>query len=91
MNNDDPRLDNVVCEIARVQYAAGHNGIEIAEMWVSSYATALLEVHDGRRTNPSAFPGFGDGTPEETARRIIARLLDAGWRPPDADCLEVTP
>jgi hypothetical protein len=36
-----------------------------------------------------AFPGYGEGTPGETARRIVARLLDAGWRPPDAECLDL--
>lgn len=90
MKADDPRMEAVTCELARDSYSRGSNGIEIAEQWITACVDAVLTVQQWRATNPMAFPGFGDGTAEETARRIIARLLDAGWRPADADCLEVT-
>ncbi|MFE0692859.1 hypothetical protein [Streptomyces sp. NPDC058869] len=89
MKADDPRMANVDCAIARIGYQYGQTGIQIAEQWVVSHIEALLAVTEGRSHNPAAFPGFGEGTADETARRIIARLLDAGWRPPDADCLDL--
>lgn len=91
MNADDPRMQLVVCELARMRYEDGENGIEIAEGWIVACVSAVLAVQEGRAKNPMAFPGYGDGTPEETARRTIARLLDAGWRPPDAECLDLQP
>lgn len=89
MNADDPRMNDVVCAIARIGYAHGKTGIEIAEQWIVAHLDALLAVTAGRADNPMAFPGFGEGTSEETARRIVARLIDAGWRPPDIECLSL--
>ena len=89
MKASDPRMDLVVCELARMNYEAGQNGIEIGEQWVTAAVSAVLAVQRGRAENPMAFPGYGDGTAEEAARRIIARLLDAGWRPPDTECLDL--
>ncbi|WP_330173036.1 hypothetical protein OG875_05155 [Streptomyces sp. NBC_01498] len=89
MKADDPRMDGVVCELARMSYVSGKSGIEVAEDWIVPYLEALLSVREWRAKDPAAYPGFGDGSTAETARRIIARLLDAGWRPPDADCLDV--
>lgn len=89
MDADDPRMDSVECAIARIGYAHGQNGLEIAEQWINNLLDALLEVRAARAKNPEAFPGFGDGTSTETTRRIIARLLDAGWRPADAECLDL--
>lgn len=91
MNLDDPRMETVDCAIARVGYEHGKTGIQIAEQWIVAHLDALLAVTDGRTKNPMAFPGFGDGTSEETARRIVARLIDAGWRPPDTECLDLPP
>jgi hypothetical protein len=82
MNADDPRMALVECINARLDYENGLNGIEIAEEWTSVLVTALLTVRETRAQHPGAFPGFGDATADETARRIVARLLDAGWRPP---------
>lgn len=89
MKADDPRMATVDCAIARMNYAHGMTGIEIAQQWIVAHLDALIAVHDGRAQNPLAFPGFGDGTTQETGRRILARLLDAGWRPPDAECLDL--
>ena len=89
MDANDPRMRLVDCEIARARYEAGDTGVEIAEGWATAAVYAVLAVHDGRAKDPRSFPGVGDGTPEETARRIVARLLDAGWRPPDAECLDL--
>ncbi|GLP64255.1 hypothetical protein TUSST3_08750 [Streptomyces sp. TUS-ST3] len=89
MKADDPRMDLVVCELARMHYEAGENGIQIGERWATASVSAVLAVQEGRAKDPMAFPGYGTGTAEEAARRIIARLLDAGWRPPDAECLDL--
>ena len=89
MDATDPRMQIVDCAIARVGYEHGRTGIEIAEQWIVAGIDALLAVREGRAKNPMAFPGYGDGTTEEAARRIVARLLDAGWRPPDTECLDL--
>jgi hypothetical protein len=90
MDTNDPRMANVDCALARIGYENGRTGIEIAVQWIVAHVDAILAVREGRAKNPMAFPGFGDGTSEETARRIVARLIDAGWRPPDTECLEMS-
>ncbi|MET9222399.1 hypothetical protein ABZX65_27045 [Streptomyces sp. NPDC003300] len=82
-------MATVECAIARINYDAGKTGIEIAQQWIVAHLEAFIAVRDERAKNPMNFPGFGDGTPEETARRVVARLLDAGWRPPDTECLDL--
>lgn len=89
MDANDPRMTLVDCAIARVGYEYGKTGLDIAEQWIVSHVDALLAVLAGRAENPMAFPGYGEATSQETARRIVARLLDAGWRPPDAECLDL--
>ncbi|MFI2078609.1 hypothetical protein [Streptomyces triculaminicus] len=90
MNPDDPRMDNVECGLARAGYKYGQNGLEIAERIVNTRIWALLEVRAGRALNPEAFPAYGpDASAECAARRIVACLLDAGWRPPDTECLNL--
>ncbi|WP_405531574.1 hypothetical protein OG592_27240 [Streptomyces avidinii] len=82
-------MDRVDCELAKVFYRAGRDGLDIAEMWVSSIGGALIEVQNARAVRPEACPQFGpEATPHVAARRIIARLLDAGWRPADPECLD---
>lgn len=87
--SNDP-MANVECPIARDGYTRGHNGIEIAELWIAATIDAALTVRQARTEDPTAFPDYGDATPEETARRAVARLLDSGWRPPDGECLDVS-
>ncbi|HZX37954.1 MAG TPA: hypothetical protein VFF37_06400 [Streptomyces sp.] len=91
MNADDPRMANVECGLALTSYEFGHDGIHIAEQIVTTRIWALLQVRAGRAQNPGAFPTYGPDDSEEcAARRIVACLLDAGWRPPDADCLDLS-
>ncbi|MEU2236130.1 hypothetical protein [Streptomyces vietnamensis] len=87
--SDNPRMSDVVCALAQMGYASCKTGIEIAEGWIVPHVEALLAVREARAKNPAAFPSYGEGTAEETARRIVARLLDAGWRPPDSECLDL--
>lgn len=90
MEPNDPRMDDVHCGIAKYQYGLGSNGLKIAEGVIEAHISALLDVRAGRELNPDAFPTYGpDASAECAARRIVACLLDAGWRPPDAECLEL--
>ncbi|MGW0034782.1 hypothetical protein ACWDXD_33815 [Streptomyces sp. NPDC003314] len=83
-------MDRVVCTVAQSMYEDGRTGLDIAEMWISSVVGALITVQNARAVAPDACPQFGpEATPHVAARRIIARLLDAGWRPPDAECLDL--
>ncbi|MDI9885949.1 hypothetical protein QMZ92_16570 [Streptomyces sp. HNM0645] len=83
-------MDRVVCVVAQSMYDEGRTGLDVAEMWISSIVGALIEVQNARVLHPGACPQFGpEATPHVAARRIVARLLDAGWRPPDADCLDL--
>ncbi|MGW4043011.1 hypothetical protein [Streptomyces sp. NPDC004721] len=90
MKPDDPRMANVECGLARTSYRYGRDGVEIAEGIITTRIWALLHVRAGRAQNPDAFPTYGPDASEEcAARRIVADLLDAGWRPPDTDCLDL--
>ncbi|WP_138964239.1 hypothetical protein [Streptomyces sp. YIM 121038] len=81
-------MTNVECPLARTGYAHGQTGLKIAEDIVTTRIWALLEVRAARAESPDSFPTYGpDDSAECAARRIVACLLDAGWRPPDADCL----
>ena len=83
-------MDDVVCVAAQSMYADGKPGLDIAEMWISTITSALIQVQNVRHEDPEAVPTWGpEATPHVAARRIIARLLAAGWRPPDTDCLNV--
>lgn len=85
-------MDRVVCVVAQSMYASGETGLDIAEMWISTITAALIQVQNARHEDPAAVPTWGpDATPHTAARRIIARLLDAGWRPPDTECLDLPP
>jgi len=90
MNTDDPRLANVDSGLALTGYQLGQTGIEIAETIVTTRIWALLHVRAGRLVDPASFPTYGPDASEEcAARRIVADLLDAGWRPPDTECLDL--
>ncbi|WP_328632056.1 hypothetical protein [Streptomyces sp. NBC_00356] len=83
-------MDRVVCVVAQSMYDEGRTGLDVAEMWVSAIVSALIEVQRARAASPGACPQFGpEATPHVAARRIVARLLDAGWRPPDSECLDL--
>lgn len=89
MKPDDPRMASVECPLAQHDYANGMNGLEIAESWITACLHAVFTVRETRAKNPRTFPDYGDASPEESSRRIMARLLDAGWRPPDTESLDL--
>lgn len=89
MNHNDPRMAAVECGITRYEYGLGRNGLQIAEGAITSGIEVLIEVLASRAHDPNTFPGYGEASPQDTARRILAHLLDAGWRPPDTECLDL--
>jgi hypothetical protein len=89
MNHDDPRMTTVECGLTRYEYGLGRNGLQIAEGAVTASIEVLIDVLVARAHDPTTYPCYGEASPQDTARRIVARLLDAGWRPPDAECLDL--
>ncbi|WP_425829337.1 hypothetical protein [Streptomyces fractus] len=68
----------------RADFGAGQDAITIGAGWAVAEILAHLAVADARAHKGDAFPYYGpDPTPAATGHRIIGRLLDAGWRPPD--------
>ncbi|AJT67422.1 hypothetical protein T261_5806 [Streptomyces lydicus] len=64
--------------------ALGQDAITVATEWAEAEIGVSLTVFEARVHNPRAFPYYGaPPSAETTARRIVGRLLDAGWRPPD--------
>ncbi len=62
-------------------YAGGKDGVQVAEQWV----TTLLDAHANLRENRppgNPLPNWEDMSHEALARKIVGRLLDAGWKPP---------
>lgn len=65
-------------------YANGEDPLDHAVSRAAIEIEVAGEVTAARRHDPRTFPAYGaTPTPETTARKIIARLLDAGWKPPN--------
>lgn len=79
-------MDHQVAEdidaLAAAAYAHGQDPIDVAVGRVASLIEARDEVVRGRQENPGSFPGFGPIDKNVIGRRVVASLLDAGWRPP---------
>lgn len=76
--------------LTQSMYDEGFDGINIAEVIITTGIAALIAVQNGRADNPTSYPGYpADATPHAAARMITSQLLNAGWRPPDADALRV--
>lgn len=74
---EKPDMDYLSAEF----YAGGKDGVQVAETWV----TTLLDAHANLRENRppgNPLPNWEDMTHGALARKIVGRLLDAGWRPP---------
>lgn len=69
----------------RFVYAEGTPPLDWAETQIAMLITAREEVIASRAQRPWTFPLFGQDTSVEMiSRRIIAVLLDAGWKMPEA-------
>lgn len=68
--------------LAAASYAAGNNAIDEAVDRVALLFETRDEVIASRAKDPNNFPGFGRHDAVVVARRAIASLLDAGWKPP---------
>lgn len=68
--------------LAAAAYANGQDAIDVAVGRVATLIEVRDEVVRGRREDPRNFPGFGPTDKGVIGRRVVASLLDAGWRPP---------
>jgi|NGEPerStandDraft_6_1074524.scaffolds.fasta_scaffold11736_5 hypothetical protein len=68
--------------LAAAAYAGGQDPVDVAVGRVATLIEARDAVLKGRQENPRSFPGFGPTDKTVVGRRVVASLLDAGWRPP---------
>jgi len=75
--------DTDIDAVARSAYANGVSPIDWAVTVTKTQIECRDMIRDARRHTPSAFPIFvGSLDDDAVARRIVGRLLDAGWIPP---------
>lgn len=79
-------MTSIDSAIAASAYADGMDPIE----WAVQIAAAHIETRDlvwmAREDDPTAYPTYvGEPTSDAAARRIIASILNAGWKPPTRD------
>lgn len=74
--------------LAAAEYAHGGDPIDVAVKGIAMLIEVRDKVLGGRKENPASFPGFGSTDEVVIGRRIVASLLDAGWRPPPDDEVE---
>lgn len=70
--------------LASAEYADGQDPIDVAVGRVAMMIEIRDDVVKGRQENPRSFPMFGSTDKTVIGRRIVASLLNAGWRPPPA-------
>jgi hypothetical protein len=68
--------------LAAAAYAEGADPIDEAVQRIATMIEVRDEVLRGRKENPASFPGFGSTDKDVIGRRVVASLLNAGWRPP---------
>jgi hypothetical protein len=70
-------------ELDAVAYAQGRDPIDWAESLVKAQIQVRDEIVIARREDPCTYPGYLLALDDAAvARRILGRLLDAGWTPP---------
>lgn len=74
--------------LAAAAYAHGEDAIDVAAERIAMMIEVRDEVLKGRQENPDSFPAFGPTDKAVIGRRVVASLLDAGWRPPPHDKVE---
>lgn len=70
--------------VASAEYADGQDAIDVAVGHVAMMIDIRDGVAKGRQENPRSFPMFGSTDKTVIGRRVVASLLNAGWRPPPA-------
>lgn len=74
--------------LTRSMYEQGQDGLQIAEVIIACNIAALITVQNGRADDPAGYPCYpAEAAPHTAARMILAQLINAGWRPPDAETL----
>jgi hypothetical protein len=74
--------------LAAFAYELGQDPITVAVDLVATMIKVRDEVLRGRQEEAGSFAVFGSAEPPVVARRIMASLLNAGWRPPDDEAVE---
>lgn len=74
--------------LAAAAHAGGSDAIDVAVDRVATLIEVRDEVLRGREENPNSFPSFGSTDSTVVGRRVVASLLDAGWRPPPGGDIE---
>lgn len=77
--NDEPEQPDMDY-LSASSYADGDDTVRVAQRWVRNLLDAHTSLLDRRGDAP--LPGWEDMTHDALARKILGRLLDAGWRPP---------
>lgn len=76
--------DRIDDGLARWAYDNGEDPVDHAVVRAREEIEAAGWVLEGRAKDPSAFPGYGaTPTADSLARKIVARLMDVGWAPPE--------
>lgn len=79
MEQGPPHVD----ELSAWAYEQGTDPLDWAVKSIDTQIDVWMIVCAGRAQNPASFPGFHpDLSVEALARRIVGRLMDAGWRAP---------
>lgn len=66
-------------------YASGNDAVKVAEGAVVTLLDAHRNLVDNRSPGLPALAPWTDLTHSALARKVIGRLMDAGWRPPTSD------
>jgi len=74
--------------LAAAAYAHGEDPIDEAVKRVTTLIEVRDEVLKGRKNNPASFPSFGSTDIHVIGRRVVAALLNAGWRLPLDDQIQ---
>ncbi len=68
----------------RIAYEGGRDPIDHAVFLVATQIETRDLIRSARRHTPNAYPIFQLSLDDDaTARRVLAVLMDAGWRPPE--------
>jgi len=72
--------------IHKFAYDHGRDPIDYAAEMVAMQIETRDLIRSARRHTPTAYPIFQMSLDDDaTARRVLAVLMDAGWRPPEVE------
>src|SRR4051794_13245746 len=84
-----PSMAEDIDALAAAAYAHGQDAIDVAVERVAEMIEVRGTVMKSREESPGTFPVFGSTDTTAIGRRVVASLLNAGWRPPtDEDVVD---